>query len=76
MNGNVTFVPTTGFVGEIVIETSVALVTDSVALPVTLPTDAVIVVVPAPRPVATPELETEATLGLDEAQVAESVTSW
>lgn len=48
---------------------SVAALTASVALPVMPPLVAVMVVVPAIRPVATPELLMEATVGVEEDQV-------
>ena len=75
VNSVVTPMPSVGLVGVTAMETSVALLTVSVADPVTVPTAARIVLVPVVRPVATPALETLATLVLDDVQVAVAVTS-
>jgi len=72
----VTPTPSVGLVGVTAMETSVALVTVRAPEPVILPTVAVIVLDPAPRPVATPLCETLAIRAFDDVQPAVSVTSW
>ena len=70
-----------GLVGSSAIDTSVALVTSSVVVPETLPSVAVIVVLPAATVVAKPlvlgsvALLTVATARLDESQTTEPVMS-
>jgi hypothetical protein len=71
----VTPMPSVGFVGVTAIETRVALVTVKAPEPFTWPTVAVIVLEPAPRPVATPLFETLAIVAFEDVQLAVSVTS-
>ena len=64
-----------GLEGEMVIETSWAVVTVRPVEPLTEPEAAVMVVVPAAMLVATPWLLTVATAGLDELQRTDAVMS-
>jgi hypothetical protein len=68
-----------GFAGVIAIETRVAAVTDTVALPATLSNVAVMVAVPADKPMTAPAapaaFETATTLALLEDQVTLLVRS-
>ena len=75
VKGTVTATPTVGFVGVSAIDESVADVTVRLAVPLTEAALAVIVLVPAPSPVALPPLVTLATALLDAVQVAVAVTS-
>ncbi len=65
-----------GFVGDTLIEISVAAVTISVVLSETGPDAAVIVADPAATAVARPLLLTVATLVFDELQVTDDEMSW
>jgi hypothetical protein len=58
------------------IDTSVALTTDNVALPLTVPEAAVIVVVPCVNAVASPPTATVATAVFEDDQVAVAVRFW
>ncbi len=75
VKGTVTATPTVGLVGESAIETRLAEVTVSCAVPVTEALEAVIVLLPAASPVATPVLAILPVVGLDEVHVAVAVTS-
>jgi hypothetical protein len=75
-SASVTPAPTTGDVGVTAIETSVAGVTVSVAVPATPASAARMVVVPGPTPRARPVAEMVATAVLVELHVTEVVTSW
>jgi hypothetical protein len=75
VKGTVTATPTVGLVGVSAIDDSVAEVTVRLAMPLTEATVAVIVLVPALRPVALPPLATLATALFDAVHVAVEVTS-
>lgn len=65
-----------GLAGVMVIETRCAVETVRPVSPLTEPTDAIIVVVPVARLLATPWLLMVTAAGLDEAHSAVAVTSW
>ena len=62
-----------GFAGVTAIDCSVAAVTVNVVEPLTAPEVALIVLIPAPTPVANPALVTVALAGVPEAHVTKAV---